>query len=434
MIKSGTGQERPLEFMNDINNEYFLYSLITLALACLLASIFTSLRATGDAGLPRLIERDGRHVKLLQFWQDRWDLLCKSSRLLLTLSAIATFILSYIALKESALLVMVAGLFGVSLIYMLVARVIPHVLSESYADRISIAALPMVGMVTMALYPFVWPMQFFEDRLLSHAMSASDEEDRPSTEDEINSLLEETDEEDLEEEEREIIRSVFEFGDTVAREIMTPRIDIHGLKDTLSVHECIEHVRESRFSRFPVYHENIDDVLGMVHVKDLLKLVSDAESENETAIGQLAKKIEYIPETMPINDVLQLMKKTRSQMVMVVDEYGGTEGLVTMEDVIEELVGEIEDEYDLKEKELHRRPDGSVMVLARMPIYELNEELSAKLPESDEYDSLGGFIFSELGRIPRAGERMEAPGYMLRIHSATQRQIQVVHMVPVEDV
>lgn len=420
--------------MNEIHNEYFFYSLVTLTLACLLASIFTSLRATGDAGLPRLIERDGRHVRLLEFWQNRWDLLCKSSRLLLTLSAIATFIFSYLGFKDCELWIVVAGLFGVSIIYMLVARVIPHVLSESYADRISIATLPMVGTVTLILYVFVWPMQFIEDRLLSHALSTSDEEDRPSTEDEINSLLEETDEEELEEEEREIIRSVFEFGETVAREIMTPRIDINGLKDTLNVPECIEQVRESRFSRFPVYHENIDDVVGMVHVKDLLKLVSDSKSENETAIGQLVKKIEYIPETMPINDVLQLMKKTRSQMVLVVDEYGGTEGLVTMEDVIEELVGEIEDEYDLKENELHRRPDGSVMVLARMPIEDLNEELSAKLPENDEYDSLGGYIFSELGRIPRSGERLEAPGYTLRIHSATHRQIQVVHMIPLEDV
>ncbi len=427
------GSERPLNFMNELHTDLFLLSLVTLAISCVLASIFTSLRATGDAGVPRLIEREGRNVKLLEFWQNRWDLLCKSSRLLLTLSAIATFILVYLSLRDCSVLLIAVGLFILSLVYMLFARIIPHVLAESYADRISISTLPPVGIVTIALFPFVWALQFLEDHLLRHAMSTSDEEDRPSTEDEIKSLIEETDEERLEEEEREIIRSVFEFGDTVAREIMTPRIDIHGLKDTLSVQECIEHVRESRFSRFPVYHENIDDVVGMVHVKDLLRLISGDESEGALPVSQLAKKIEYIPETMPINDVLQLMKKTRSQLVLVVDEYGGSEGLVTMEDVIEELVGEIEDEYDLKENELQRRSDGSVMVRARMPIYELNEALSAKLPESDEYDSLGGYIFSELGRIPRAGERLEAPGYLLRIHSANHRQIQVVHMVPVDE-
>ncbi len=418
--------------MNEIHEEFFLYSLATLALACVLASVFTSLRYTGDAGLPRLIEREGSRVKLLHFWKDRWKLLCKTSRLLLTLTAIATFILFYLALRDCQPFFMATMLFFLSIIYMLVARIIPHVLSESYADRISLAALPTVAALTLAMYVFVWPLQFIEDRLLHHAMSTSDEEDRPSTEDEVKSLLEDTDEEELEEEEREIIRSVFEFGETVAREIMVPRIDISGIKDTLTVDECIEQVKESRHSRFPVYHDNIDDVVGMVHVKELLKLVAD--NDGTTPISQLAKKIEYVPETMPLNDLLQLMKNTRSQMVLVVDEYGGTEGLVTMEDVIEELVGEIEDEYDLEETELHRRPDGSIMVQARVPIYELNEDLNARLPESDEYDSLGGYIFSRLGHIPKPGETLDAPGYTLRIHSATQRRIQVVHMQPSVDV
>jgi len=397
-------------------------------LACILASVFTSLRFTGDAGLPRLIEREGRQTKRLEFWQARWPLLGKTAWLFLTLTAIATFILFYLALKDCDTWLMAVGIFSLSLFYMLVVRIIPHVLSESYADRISLAALPLIGTLTLLMYPFVWPLQFLEDRLLHHAMSASDEDDRPSPEDEIKSLIEETDEEDLEEEEREIIRSVFVFGDTVTREIMTPRIDISGLKDTLTVGECIEQVKESRHSRFPVYHENIDDVIGMVHVKDLLRRC--AGNEGATPISQLVKKIDFVPETMPINDLMQLMKRTHSQVALVVDEYGGTEGLVSMEDIIEELVGEIEDEYDLKESELQRRPDGSVMVQARIPIDELNEELDAKFPESDEYDSFGGYIFAKLGRIPSPGDTLEASGYTLRIHSATQRQIQVVHMTP----
>ncbi len=411
----------------NISAQYLLYSLVTLALACVLASVCTSLGFTGDAGLPRLIERKGRNTKHLEFWQHRWGLLCKTARLFLTLATIATFILFYLAFRDCEPWFMAMGLFVLSLFYMVFAGIVPHVLSESYADRISLAILPFIGILTFPMVPFVWPLQFIEDHLLRHALSASDDEDRPSPEDEIKSLIEETDEEDLEEEEREIIRSVFEFGDTVAREIMTPRIDIDGLKDTLSVDECIEQVKEARHSRFPVYHENIDDVVGMVHVKDLLKLCTGGEGA--TPISQLAKKVDFIPETMPINDLMQLMKRTHSQAVLVVDEYGGTEGLVSMEDIIEELVGEIEDEYDLTEKELHRRPDGSVMVQARMPVDELNEEMGTTFPESDEYDSLGGYIFSVLGRIPAPGETLEVPGYTLCIHSATHRKIQVVQML-----
>lgn len=417
--------------MNELHTEYFTYAACTLLLASALASIFTSLRSTGDAGLHRLMEREGQGAKLLAFWANRWDLLCKASRLLLTLSAIATFIFIYLGLRDLELWKTSAGLFLFSLVYMLIARVIPHVLSESYADRVSLASLPLMSALTFLMYAFVWPLQFIENRLLRHAMSTSDEEDRPSTEDEIKSLIEETDEEDLEEEEREIIRSVFEFGDSVAREIMVPRIDISGVKDTLTVSECVEQVKESQHSRFPVCHENIDDVVGVVHVKELLKCTS--AGENEMPISQLAKKIEYVPETMPLNDLLQLMKKARAQMVLVVDEYGGTEGLVTMEDVIEELVGEIEDEYDPAAQLLHRRPDGSIMVQARMPIYDLNEELGAKFPESDEYDSLGGFIFAELGRIPAAGETLRASGFTLRVHTATQRRIQAVHLTPLTE-
>jgi CBS domain containing-hemolysin-like protein len=312
--------------MNGIHPQYFLYSLATLPLACILASVYTSLCFTGDAGLPRLIEREGRQTKRLEFWQSRWPLLGKTTRLLLTLTAITTFIFFYLALKDCAPWFMASAIFLLSLFYMLIVRIIPHVLSESYADRISLTALPLIGTLSLLMYVFVWPLQFIEDHLLHHAMSASDEDDRPSPEDEIKSLIEETDEEDLEEEEREIIRSVFEFGDTVTREIMTPRIDISGLKDTLTVSQCIERVKESRHSRFPVYHENVDDVIGMVHVKDLLRLC--AGEEGGTPISQLVKKIDFVPETMPINDLMQLMKRTHSQVAMVVDEYGGTEGLV----------------------------------------------------------------------------------------------------------
>lgn len=412
----------------NIHFDLFAYSLVSLALASGFASVFSSLRYTGDAGLLRLADRAGRRVKHLDFWKHRWRLLCKTTRLLLTLFSIATYIFFYLAFKECQPWWMVGALFVLALGYMLVARIVPHVLSQSYADRISLASLPVIGSLTLIFYAFVWPLQFVEERLLSHALSASDDEGRPSTEDEIISLIEETDAEELEEEEREIIRSVFEFGDTVAREIMTPRIDISGIKDTLRVSECIELVKESRHSRFPVYHENIDDVVGMVHVKDLLRY--EAGDKEETLISQLVKRIDFVPETMPLNDLLQLMKKTRSQIVLVVDEYGGTEGLVTMEDVIEELVGEIEDEYDLAEKDFQRRSDGTIMVQARMPIYELNDELEAKLPESDEYDSLGGYVYSVLGRIPTPGETLDAPGFTLRIQSANQRQIQIIQMTP----
>ncbi len=141
--------------MNEIHTQYFLYSLITLSLACILASVYTSLRFTGDAGLPRLIDRNGRQTKRLQFWQTRWLLLGKTTRLFLTLAAITTFILFYLTLKDCETWFMMGAIFFLSLFYMLIARIIPHVLSESYADRISLAVLPAIGGLTLLMYPFV---------------------------------------------------------------------------------------------------------------------------------------------------------------------------------------------------------------------------------------------------------------------------------------
>ena len=415
--------------MNMIDFHHLIYSFVALFIGGICASVYTSLRFSGDAGVSRLIARNGRNTRHLEFWKMRWNLLCKTAWLLRAFCTLFTTVHFYFAVKAAALPLFILSFFFLALLFLLVIQVIPYILSESYADRISVVFLPFVGALTLPLFPFVWPLQFFEDHLLQHAMSASDEDDRPSAEDEIKSLIEETDEEDLEKEEREIIRSVFEFDDTVVREIMTPRVEIAGLKDTLTVSESIELIKNSPYSRFPIYHENSDDIIGIIHVKDLLRISLEPDGAT-ISVSQLVKKVQFVPETMPINDLMQAMKKTHSQMVIVVDEYGGTEGLVSMEDIIEELVGEIEDEYDLNEKPVTKKSDGTMLVQARISIADLNEELEIPLPESEEYDSLGGYIVSILGHIPTQGETLEISGYQLSIQSSTQRNVQLVQLIP----
>jgi len=415
--------------MNILNLHHLFYSLFALLIAGICASVYTSLRFSGDAGVSRLIARNGRHTKHLELWKVHWNLLCKTAWLLRTFCILFTTVHFYLAVKPLPLSYFILSFLLLAFLFLLLLQMTPYILSESYADRISVISLPLIGILTIPLFPFIWVLQFIEDHLLKHAMSTSDEDDRPSAEDEIKSLIEETDEEDLEKEEREIIRSVFEFGDTIVREIMTPRVKITGLKDTLTVSESIEYIKDSPYSRFPVYHENSDDIIGIIHVKDLLRISLKPDGIS-TRITQLVKKVQFVPETMPINDLMQAMKKTHSQMVIVVDEYGGTEGLVSMEDIIEELVGEIEDEYDLNEKPIIKKPDGTILIQARISIVDLNEELQLDLPESDEYDSLGGYIVSILGRIPAQGETLEISEYQLRIQSSTQRNIQLVQLIP----
>jgi len=259
----------------------------------------------------------------------------------------------------------------------------------------------------------------------------AEEEDRPTREEATLSMVSPDQESDLQAEEKQIIRSALEFGDTVTREIMTPRVDIIGLEDSTIVGEAIAVIKRSGRSRFPVFHEHLDDILGVVHVKDLLVLLG--EGKESVPVITAAKPVPFVPESMPISDLLQLLRSRQAQLAIVVDEYGGTSGLVTIEDILEELVGEIHDEYDVREVEARRLPDGSVVMSARTPVSAANRLSGVNIPEGDDYDSVGGYIFSVLGYIPKAGETVEGDDFTITVQAADQRQIHLVRITPRED-
>lgn len=402
------------------------YGILALLLASFFSILSCSFRATGDAGIPRLILKNPGSERLLRKWQNRWNILLLSIRACLGLSEIAAIYSAAqlsVGLSQTNLFLLT----GVAILaYMIFIRMIPFVLSESYADRISVQFLPLSTFIANVLFIFMWPMDRIENRLLIRALSTSDGDDHPTAEDEILSVMEQAGLEDLNEGEREMIRSVFELGDTVAREIMTPRVDVEGIKDDLIVSDCLSVIRASRHTRFPVYHEKLDDIRGIIHVKDLLRCI--AEGQGNQPLLPLLKKINFVPETMPISDLLKQMQRKRAQMVLVVDEYGGTSGIVCMEDIIEELVGEIEDEYDLADTDFQKRPDGTYVIDAKMPVADLNEALDLQIPESDEYDSLGGYMLMTLGHIPAPKEQIETDAINLSVLSANQRQIKSIRL------
>jgi len=411
-----------------MNTTYLFYSLLTLLLAGVCSALFAAFRETGNAGITRLTEKKPAAEKILTHWAPRWNLLCTTLRFCLTFFELVAVYFALQTFTPSGTLQWVGLLLIMALLYMIFIRVIPFVLAESYADRLSLAFLPLTIGLTRLLTPLAWPIYALERALLARALSSSDEEDRPTAEEEIMTLVEQTDTDELEEEERDIIRSVFEFGETVVREIMTPRVDIEGIKDEATIDACIEKVKHSRHSRFPVYRETIDDIRGVIHVKDLLRLT--AQDQKDHSVSDIVKKISLVPETMPINDLLKLMRRKNEQMALVVDEYGGTAGIVSMEDIIEELVGEIRDEYDLAEKEIQKRPDGSILVKANLAVDDLNEELGLHIPESDEYDSIGGYIISELGTIPQAGDTLSTDDLEITVQNATPRRIHTLLLKP----
>ena len=235
------------------------------------------------------------------------------------------------------------------------------------------------------------------------------------------------DEEVIEREERTLIRQVIEFGDTVVREVMVPRTDMLAVEGHAKICDAVEIVINSGKSRIPVYDQGIDDVIGIVHARDLLK--AEREGQGDEEVRQLAREAHFVPETKRVAELMREMQKEKFHIAIVVDEYGGTAGLVTLEDLIEELVGEIVDEYDVEDAKWERLSNGDYRVDARMPLDEVNELLAADLPDGD-WDTVGGLVYSELGHVPQQGESVEVDGRKLTAESVDGRRIERVRISP----
>lgn len=232
--------------------------------------------------------------------------------------------------------------------------------------------------------------------------------------------------------ERDLIESVIEFGGTVVREVMVPRTDMITVERAVTVAEALELSSVVGFSRVPVVGENIDDVVGLVYVKDLIRAELDGDAGQ--AVDRLMRHAHFVPETKKVAELLREMQQDKFHMAVVVDEYGGVAGLVTLEDLIEELVGEIVDEYDVEEALVERLLDGSLRVDARILIDELNDLGTLALPEGD-WDTVGGLVFDVFGRVPGAGEICEVDGYRLQVERIQGRRITrvLVSRLPIDE-
>jgi CBS domain containing-hemolysin-like protein len=232
------------------------------------------------------------------------------------------------------------------------------------------------------------------------------------------------DEEPIKEREKEMIASILEMNETVAREVMVPRIDMIALNVETRLHEALAVIIEAGHSRIPVYEENIDQIVGFLYAKDVLRAL--ANGQTDVAIRTLLRPPYLVPMSKKVNTLLREMQRDRVHIAMVVDEYGGIAGLVTIEDILEEIVGEIQDEYDAEEETFVRMLEPNRYVLnARLDLYTLARLLETELPEEDA-DTLGGLIYSELGHVPVVGESMEVAGWRFSVLSLEGRRIEEV--------
>jgi putative hemolysin len=315
--------------------------------------------------------------------------------------------------------VAVATIFEVVVIFVL-AEAVPKTYAVQHSDRAALRAAPVVHAITR-----FWPI-----RLLSRALIGLANVLVPGkglkrgpyvSEEELLALADVAVEEDvIEREERRLIHSIIEFGDTVVREVMVPRPDMVAVEARATVNDAMEVVMSAGFSRIPVYEQGIDDIAGILYAKDLMRAVR--EGRGDQPVRTLVREARFVPETKRVAELMPEMQKEKTHMAIVVDEHGGTAGLVTLEDLIEELVGEIVDEYDVEEPPVEPLPDGAVRVNARMPIDELNDLLDAEFPEGD-YDTVGGLMQFLLGHVPAEGESVDYDGRRLCAEKVQGRRI-----------
>lgn len=250
------------------------------------------------------------------------------------------------------------------------------------------------------------------------------------TEEDIRSLVDAGEEEGvIEMEEREMIQNIFEIDDLEVAEVMIPRIDIFALPKGTKISEILKTALDFGFSRIPVYENNIDNIIGILYVKDLIPIAMDGRKKPEDImIEEIMREAHYIPETKRINVLLKELQKKKIHMAIVLDEYGGTEGLVTIEDILEEIVGEIFDEYDSEVNLVKKLSPNKYVIQGEISLEELNTMFDSRLPDED-FDSLGGYVFSTLGRIPEKGDSIRSSNLEMKVLGMDNRRVTQVEVL-----
>lgn len=278
--------------------------------------------------------------------------------------------------------------------------------------------------------PFIWALNSSSLILLKiFGVSTSNHADDHSAE-ELKMLLEKGKEQGvIEQTEHELIENVFHFNETTVKQIMIPRTKMVALEASTSDEKIMQIVDSEGFSRMPVYKSSIDDIVGVISTKDILRMVSKGQT---IILSDHLKPAYFIPETKKINELMKDFQKKRLHMAIVIDEFGGTSGMVTMEDVIEELVGEIRDEDDEEEKPLVEKiADGQYIVSGLATVYDVNEELRYPLPEADDYETVAGLVTYVFGKIPEVNEEMEHNGYHYQIVKTNQKFVESVKITEI---
>lgn len=368
------------------------------------------------AALKRIMAQPVAHMRALRFWRIWFDMA----------SAVAVTVLLTSVLES----IWLAGLIATGIMALLgfvIVGVSPRQLGRVHSAGVVRFSAPPIRWLCWVLGPIPgWLVA------LGSAVAPGAPADNEAffSEEEFRELVDRATESDvIEDNEAELIQSVFDFGDTLVRSVMVPRTDILSIDSGSSLHRAMSLFLRSGYSRIPVIGENTDQVLGIVYLKDVAAVIHNlGPGEKPPVVDELAREVRYVPDSKPVSELLRELQKESTHVAIVIDEYGGTAGLVTLEDLIEEIVGEIVDEYDTESAEAVELGDGRYRVSARMSIDDLGELFDLEL-DDDEVDTVGGLLAKALGRVPIVGSTVVVHGLSLRADRLEGRRNRVSHII-----
>jgi len=411
--------------------------VVLLAVSGVLALAETSLTRTSRVKAKSLLDDHRRGARQLVHLVERPEEFLNPVLLLVLICQLVSATLVGVLASEwlGPLGVVVGTVFEVVVIFVLF-EAIPKNWAVHNPERAALFSAPIVTAVVR--FPLVRAVSTvligMANLLIGRGRGGEEEPSANVTESELLAMADVAHaDEVIETTERAFIHSIIDFGDAVVREVMVPRPDMLALDASTTVSDALEQALSAGRSRLPVYEDNVDDVVGVAYAKDLMRV--EHEGHGSDPVRAHVRPAHYVPETKRLTALLREMQDRKFHLSIVVDEYGGTAGLVTLEDLIEELVGEIVDEYDVEEPSIERRPDGSIVVTGRMGVDDADELLDAELPQGS-WDTVGGLVLDLAGHIPAEGEAVEVDGFKLvaeRVRGRRIDQVRIVRTTAVQD-
>ena len=313
----------------------------------------------------------------------------------------------------------------VSYVSIVAGELVPKRIALANAESVAKSVSPFLRGFSRAVAPLVWLTSKSADGL-SRLLGIKSADDRQEvSEEEIRYMV--TDADELSDKEKSMIHEIFDLGDAIAREVMVPRVDLTAVDDTETLGSVLALMRRTGYSRIPVFHEDVDRIVGVAHIKDLLGPIVD-KGEADRPIRDYVRDPVFVPDTKDIIPLLSEMQQRHDQMAIVVDEYGGTAGVITIEDIVEEVVGEIEDEFDPDNKYLTRLSEREWLVDGRFSIDDARD-LGWPIEDSEEYETVAGFILELADSVPSPGDAFEVEGYTFRVQSMRGRRIALLRVI-----